>query len=73
MEELKSNFTKEEIEIIKTLLLERSTFYTKKIVEYKVLQLKTENAGQMLNLQSNIDFNYKYKNTIDKLHFLLGD
>lgn len=68
-----TNFTDEEIEILRTILLERSTFYTRKIVEYKTLKLKAENEIFSDSFQESIDFNFKYKNVIDKFYKVLKE
>lgn len=63
--------TEEEIEILKSILLERSTFYTKKIVDYKMMQLKSEDEFLANNFQNSIDYNFKLKDTLDKVYKLL--
>ena len=70
-ENMEVEFTKEEFEILKSVLLERSTFYTRKIVDLKFLQLKTDNIDFSNEFQERIDFNLKFKNAINKLYELL--
>lgn len=71
MGELKNNFTDEEIEILRTVILERSTFYTRKIVSDKFLKLKAQSESIAETFQNDIDFNFKYKNVLDKFYDLL--
>ena len=70
--EIINMFTKDEIEILKTVLLERSTFYTRKIVDTRVLQLKTDNKEMVDGLNIEVSYNYRIKNAIDKLFIILS-
>lgn len=75
MEKIKEELTDEEIEILKNILLERSTFHTNVITEYKFLLIKLppEKESFIQDYEKEIDISYKYKNTIDKLFNLLGE
>ena len=72
-EYFKNNFTEEEIEILRCVLLERSTHFTKKIVSDRISKLKTQDVNIAQVFQENIDYNFKYKNVIDKLYSLLKE
>ncbi|MCI8617507.1 MAG: hypothetical protein HFJ60_04605 [Clostridia bacterium] len=71
-EDLCYEFTREEFEILKIIMLERSTFYTKKIVEDKKLVLKTQDLDIVKNIEFNIDYNLKLKNVFDKFYNILN-
>lgn len=71
-EDLCYEFTREEFEILKIIMLERSTFYTKKIVEDKKLVLKTQDLYIVKNIEFNIDYNLKLKNVFDKFYNILN-
>lgn len=74
LEELvKKKFTNEDMEELGTILLERSTFYTEKIVEYKVLKLKIDDEDIANSMQLNIDYYFKIKNVLDKFYDLLKE
>ena len=75
MEKIKEQLTNEEIEILKNILLERSTFYTKKITEYMflVLKLTPEKLNLLEEYENNIDYSYKCMNATDKLFELLKE
>lgn len=70
MEDIKNKLTNEEIEIIRCVLLERSTFYTKKITDGRFLLLKLRPEEEIFrkNYEEQVDFAFKYKKAIDKLH-----
>lgn len=71
-EDLCYEFTREEFEILKIIMLERSTFYIKKIVEDKKLVLKTQDLDIVKNIEFNIDYNLKLKNVFDKFYNILN-
>lgn len=71
-ENMEVEFTKEEFEILKSVLLERSTFYTKKIVEDKKLVLKAQDLDIVKNIELNIEYNLKLKNVLDKFYNILN-
>lgn len=73
MEKIKEQLTDEEIEVLKNILLERSTFYTKTITEYKFLLLKLppEELNFLEEYENYIDYSYRCRNAINKLFELL--
>lgn len=68
---LKKEFTKEDIERLRAIVLERSTFYTREIVDYKILKLKSQDEDIVKSIQSIISYNFKNKEVLDKLYELL--
>lgn len=71
-EDLGYEFTREEFEILKMVMMERSTFYTKKIVEDKKLVLKAQDLDIVKNIELNIEYNLKLKNVLDKFYNILN-
>lgn len=64
-------FTKEELEILRFIMLECSTFYTKKIVEDKKLVLKSKDLDIVKNIECNINYNFRLKSVLDKFYNIL--
>ena len=70
---LKEIFSFEELDILRTIILERSTFYTRKVVDYKVLMLQAENEELIRCRQKNYEYNSKVKKVLDTFHDYLLD
>lgn len=71
MNDLKNEFSKEEIEILKTILLGRSTFYTREIVKTKGLLLKAPTDYSLDAFKSDLDYNSRLKKVVDKFYDFL--
>lgn len=67
----KDKITLEEIYIIRTILLERTTFYTRKIVELQKLLLKSKESDIVQSINDDIAYYYEFKNSIEKFSNLL--
>lgn len=61
-------FTKEEVEILTSVLLERSTFYTRKILEYSTLGLKAIDEKYFDECEKQVKHYENYKSAIDKFY-----
>lgn len=73
LKKIEKNFTKEEIELLRTILLGRSTFYASKITDFRVRQLKAKDEEVALVLHKAINYEYERLNVVNKfLDFLKG-
>lgn len=73
-EKIKTTFSKEEIEILKSSLLERYTYYGYKIASLKISKLKAPDEKSFDKIQKEIDFYSKYKDCLDKwLNYFRSD
>lgn len=65
---MKEIFNNEELEILRTMTLERLTFFTLKVVDLKVDMLKATNEKNYNKLKEAHDYNVSVRNTFDKLY-----
>lgn len=73
-EQIETTFSKEEIEILRSSLLERYTYYGYKIANSKISKLKAKDEITANKIQNNIDFYSKYKDCLNKwLDFFRSD
>lgn len=73
-EQIETIFSKEEVEILMSSLLERYTYYGYKIANARVNKLKAKDESTANKIQNDIDFYTKYKKCLDKwLNFFRSD
>lgn len=61
-------FDNEDLEILRTIILERSTFYTRKVVDYRVLMLKSQDKEYIEARKNNYEYDCKVKNVLDTFY-----
>lgn len=73
-ERIETTFSKEEVEILRSSLLERYTYYGYKIANSKISKLKAPDEKSADKIQKEIDFYSKYKDCLNKwLDFFRSD
>ena len=73
-EQIETTFSKEEVEILRSALLEQYTYYRYKIANLKVSKLKAPDEKSADKFQKEIDFYSKYKYCLNKwLNFFRCD
>ena len=61
-------FDNEDLEILRTIILERFTFYTDKIVENSSLMVKAENEESFMKYKKDYEYNCKVKDVLDSFY-----
>lgn len=64
-------FDDEDLEILRTIILERSTFYTDKIVDNLSLVLKSENEELYAKHKEDYLYDCKVKDVLDTFRYYL--
>ena len=73
-EQIDTTFSKEEVEILRSALLERYTYYGYKIANSKINKLKAKYEMSANEIQHSIDFYEKYRKCLEKwLDFFRSD
>lgn len=68
MKKLFEEFTKEEIDEIRLVIFERETFFTQKLVDLKVLKLKTQDKDILKSIKKEINYFYKKRKLFNKFY-----
>ena len=68
MKKLFEEFTKEEIDEIRFVIFERETFFTQKLVDLKVLKLKTQDKDILKSIKKEINYFYKKRKLFNKFY-----
>lgn len=63
---IETTFSKEEVEILRSSLLERSTYYGYKITNCRINKLKAPDEKTSEKIQKEIDFYTNYKDCLNK-------
>ena len=73
-EQIDTTFSKEEVELLRSALLEQYTYYRYKIVDLKISKQKATDEKSADKFQEKIDFYSKYKDCLNKwLNFFRSD